>query len=459
MDYSRVESYLDSFVNYEVLPGFGFAEAGYDLSHIQELLRRLGDPQTGPVTVHIAGSKGKGSVAAMVAVALTACGVRTGLYTSPHIIHIGERIQIDGVATTPWELSEVLDVVKPHLERMSAEGRWRRPTYFEILTVLAFVHFRVSGVEAQVIEVGLGGRLDATNVVEPDVCVITPVSLEHTAVLGDTVEKIAREKAGIIKPGAAVISAPQTPPAMEVIEEQCQLATTPLVRVGRDVSFTIVKSDLLGQTVVVEDCSGRRSFQIPLAGDYQAENAATAAGALKLLEEKGLSLEGNCIQAGLQSVRWPGRFHVLAERPLLVLDGAHNPASMRRLVNSLNSLGVPRPLVFVVGFSADKDIVSAVSELVGFGGRLVITKSSQPRAAGTADIARMLTGLGVNYACEPRPLDALVRAAHLAGTEGTVCVVGSLYLVADVLRIWRDDSRLGAAWNAPSPAGGLRPGW
>ncbi|MFW6056207.1 MAG: bifunctional folylpolyglutamate synthase/dihydrofolate synthase, partial [Chloroflexota bacterium] len=446
-----MESYLDSFVNYEVLPGFGFAEANYDLSHVRELLRRLGDPQTGPLTVHIAGSKGKGSVAAMVAAALTACGVRTGLYTSPHIIHIGERIQIDGIAATPWELSEALDAVKPHLERMSAEGCWRRPTYFEILTALAFVHFRVSCVEAQVIEVGLGGRLDATNVVQPDVCVITPVSLEHTTVLGDTVGKIAREKAGIIKPGAAVVTAPQATPAMEVIGERCRLAGTPLVQIGRDVHFTVVKSSLHGQSVALEDPSGQRSFRIPLAGDYQAENAATAVGVLRLLKDKGLPLEDDCIQAGLQSVWWPGRFEVLAERPLLLLDGAHNPASMRRLAHSLNSLGVPRPLVFVLGFSADKDIVATVSELVGCGGRLVITESSQPRAASPADIARMLTGLGVEYICEPRPSVALVRAAHLAGTDGTVCVAGSLYLVADVLRMWQDDKRHSASQDALPP--------
>ena len=451
-----MESYLDTFVNYEVLPGFGFAEAGYDLSHVSELLRRLGDPQTGPVTVHIAGSKGKGSIAAMVASALTACGVRTGLYTSPHILHLGERVQVDGVPATPWEMSEALDLVKPHLEAMTAEGRWRCHTYFEILTAVAFAHFRGSGVEAQVVEVGLGGRLDATNVVRPDVCVITPVSLEHTAVLGDTVAKIAREKAGIIKAGADVVTAPQAQPALEVIRERCHVVGSRLIEVGADVPFTIANKSLRGQTVRLSGSSGERLFSIPLSGDYQAENAATAIGVLKLLEEKGLSLEGDCIQTGLQSVRWPGRFQVLAERPLLLLDGAHNPASMRRLAHSLDSLGVSRPLVFVLGFSVDKDIVSAVSELVGCGGRLVITKSSQPRAAGPAHIARMLTGLGVEYACEPRLSDALLRAAKLSGINGTVCVAGSLYLVADVLRIWQDDSRPGTSWSTPPPAGGAR---
>ena len=352
-DYARVEAYLDSFANYEVLPGFGFAGGGYDLSHVHELLCRLGDPQWGPLTVHVAGSKGKGSVAAMVASVLSTCGVRTALYTSPHMVHLGERIQVDGAPATARQMSEALGLVKPHVEAMLAEGRWRRHTYFEILTALAFVHFRMCGVEAQVIEVGLGGRLDATNVVEADVCVITPISLEHTAVLGDTVQKIASEKAGIIKPGATIVTAPQEYSALEVIRQKCSSVGVPLLEVGRDVTFAVEEHDLYGQRVSVDGRFGWRQFRIPLAGGYQAENAATAFAALKSLPDGGLAVGDDCLERGFVSVCWPGRFEVLAERPLLILDGAHNPASMRRFADSLDVLNVPRPLVFVVGFSGD----------------------------------------------------------------------------------------------------------
>jgi len=438
MDYSRVESYLDSFVNYEVLPGFGFAEAGYDLSHVRELLRRLGDPHLGPVTVHIAGSKGKGSVAAMMASVLGACGTRTGLYTSPHLLHLGERIQVGGVPVTPGEMSEALDLVKPHLESMAAEGCWRRHTYFELLTALAFVHFRKAGVEAQVIEVGLGGRLDATNVVEPDVCVVTPISLEHTAVLGRTVGRIAREKAGIIKSDATVVTAPQPVEALHVIQRRCEALGVDLCEVGRDATFDVMRRDLRGQTVAIEGPSGRRVVTVPLAGSCQAENVATAVLALDALARQVPALEAACIERGFASVSWPGRMQVLAERPLLVVDGAHNAASMRCLARSLDAPGVPRPLVFVLGFSADKDVEAAAAELVGCGGRFVIAKSSQPRAAAPADIAGRLTGLGVECVCEPVPAEAVIRAARIAGPGGTVCVAGSLYLVADVLREIRD---------------------
>ncbi len=448
-DYARVEAYLDSFANYEVLPGFGFAGGGYDLSHVHELLCRLGDPQWGPLTVHVAGSKGKGSVAAMVASVLSTCGVRTALYTSPHMVHLGERIQVDGAPATARQMSEALGLVKPHVEAMLAEGRWRRHTYFEILTALAFVHFRMCGVEAQVIEVGLGGRLDATNVVEADVCVITPISLEHTAVLGDTVQKIASEKAGIIKPGATIVTAPQEYSALEVIRQKCSSVGVPLLEVGRDVTFAVEEHDLYGQRVSVDGRFGWRQFRIPLAGGYQAENAATAFAALKSLPDGGLAVGDDCLERGFVSVCWPGRFEVLAERPLLILDGAHNPASMRRFADSLDVLNVPRPIVFVVGFSGDKNMVGTVAELVRCGGRFVLTRSSHPRAARPADIARRVVVLGVECVCEPVPVEALLRAASMAGPAGTVCVTGSLYLVADILRAWRGGARVRTPWNVP----------
>ncbi|MBN1855964.1 MAG: bifunctional folylpolyglutamate synthase/dihydrofolate synthase [Dehalococcoidia bacterium] len=438
MDYTAIERYLDSFVNYEVIPGFGFASEGYNLDHVHEVLRRLGNPHIGPRTVHVAGSKGKGSVAAMTASALSACGYRTGLYTSPHLLHLGERIRVDGVCVSPGELLAALETARPHLDSMRADSRWRQFTYFEILTVLCFLHFRSMNVDVQVVEVGLGGRLDTTNVVKPDVCAITPISLEHTAVLGNTIGKIAAEKAGIIKPGALVVSAPQLPEADAVICAVCRDRDVRLVRVGVEVSWVVSGSDLAGQDVAVSGPWGETLCHIPLAGLFQSENATVAVTALHALSESGVRLDERCIERGLGAVEWQGRFQVLSRHPLVVVDGAHNAASMRRVAQSMDAIRPRRCVVFVLGFSSDKDMVGSVAELGWLGARFVLTASSQPRAARPSDVAMRLTGLGLDVRVEPEPMEAIYRARQMAGEEGIVCVAGSLYLVADVLRLWND---------------------
>jgi len=452
LDYSPVEEYLNTFVNYEVIPGFGFAEGGYDLEHVRELLRRLGNPHLGPRTVHVAGSKGKGSISAMAASALTACGLTTGLYISPHLVHLGERIRVNGECATPNELLAAIGAVRQHLEAMQAEGRWRRFTYFEVLTALAFLLFHAKNVQAQVLEVGLGGRLDATNVVTPDVCVIAPISLEHTAVLGDTLGKIASEKAGIIKPGAHVVSAPQPLEAMRVIESVCAACGVPLVRVGKEVTWTLLESSLDGQTIQSRGSHGVRVSHIPLAAPYEAENAVAAIAALEVLQSRGVALNAKCVALGLSRTQWPGRFQVLARDPLLVLDGAHNPASMRRLAEGVGLFRRGADIVYVLGFSSDKDVRGAVVELLHTGGRFVLTRSGQPRALEPRDVAVRLDGLGVQTVCESDSYAALWRARSMVGAEGTVVVAGSLYLVGEILSTWQKDTESQVRWGRPPGA-------
>jgi dihydrofolate synthase / folylpolyglutamate synthase len=436
MDFSKVDAFLNRFVNYEVLPGFGFAQSGYDLSHIGELLRRLDNPHLGPLTIHVAGSKGKGSVAAAMAGALSACHVMTGLYTSPHLLHLGERIRVDGECAAPAELEWGVEVLRPHLDAMRQEGRWRSFTYFELLTVLAFLHFRWKRVDAQVLEVGLGGRLDATNVVEPDVCIITPISLEHTAVLGDTVGKIAFEKAGIIKSGAEVICAPQTSDALRVVEAACLERGANLMRVGVDSGYEIVERTLEGQAIRYDSPLGERIVHTPLAGTYQAENTATVLAAVDALGRRGARLDDECVAQGIAAVSWPGRFQVLERTPLTLLDGAHNPASVRRLAESVALLTGRRGVVFVLGFSSDKDVRGSVVELSSLGPGIVLTSSLQPRSLRPRDIAMRIADLGLVVDCEEDPDRAMRRARMMAGEEGTVCVAGSLYLVGEVLSRW-----------------------
>lgn len=446
MDFSVVERRLDTYVNYEAIPGFGFADAGYSLGHVHELLRRLGDPHLGPRTIHVAGSKGKGSISALIANALSACGLRTGLYTSPHLVHLGERVRVDGQCITPAALNEMLDMALQHVDAMQSEGKWRRFTYFEIVTVLAFLFFRAQGVEAQVIEVGLGGRLDATNVVHPDVCVIAPISLEHTAVLGDTIEEIAQEKAGIIKPGAVVVSCPQEPGALGMIGDACCRSGVRLVQVGTDVTCEVREMSLDGQVVSISTPGGKWEYHLSLGGTFQAENTAAAVAAVEALEAGGVIFDRECVARGFAGTSWPGRFQVLARHPLLVLDGAHNPASMRRLSESLARLGIVNDIVFVVGFSEDKDVRGAIREVLGLCGRMVLTRSSQRRALSPGEIAERVNDLGVSLSCEEDPLTALWRARRMVRGEGTVCVAGSLYLVAEILRWWQRDPAVEATW-------------
>lgn len=452
VDYGQVEAYLNSFVNYELLPGFGFAESGYDLAHVEELLRRLCSPHLGPRTVHVAGSKGKGSASVMIASALSACGFITGLYTSPHLIHLGERIRVNGTCAQPGELLSLLDRVRPHLEAMRSEGSWRAFSYFELLTVVAFMYFRTKGVQFQVIEVGLGGRLDATNVVAPDVCVIMPISLEHTAVLGSTIAHIAAEKAGIIKHGATVVAAPQLPEAMDVIKSACRGNGAPLLSVADDFSWETLCRSSDRQAMVLEGPGGRHVISVPLIATYEAENVITALGALDALRVIGVELYPGCIARGLSSVRWPGRFQLLAREPRLVLDGAHNPASMRRLAENVALLHPDGDIVFVLGFSSDKDVAGAVAELSSTGGQVLLTRSQQPRALAPSDLAGRVSGLGLRVRCISTPERAMWSAREMVGRSGMVVVAGSLYLVGEILAEWQRDKQLPLRWAKYSNA-------
>jgi len=446
MDYSNVEKYLNTYVDYEVIPGFGFAEAGYSLSHVCELLRRLGNPHVGPLTVHVAGSKGKGTISALIASALHACGLRTGLYTSPHLLHLGERIKVNDACVLPEQLINAWEAMQPHIDDMAASGNWRTFTYFELITVLAFLHFRSMGVAAQVVEVGLGGRLDATNVVSPDICVIAPISLEHTSVLGKTIEEIASQKAGIIKPGASVVSAPQPDGARRTIEAaSAAIGVVPLL-VGEHVTFETVAHSLEGQAVRVKTLNAIHTYHTRLAGTYQAENIATAVAALEALVARGTALNWECVIRGFADTSWPGRFHVLARAPLLILDGAHNPTSMRRLAESLLAHGLQKNLVFVLGMSGDKDVRGTAKELVQLGARVILTRSHQPRALEPRSIALRINDLGLEIASEREMLRALCRARCSAGEHGSVCVAGSLYLVAEVLDWWQKDDTARSRW-------------
>jgi len=444
MNYSQAEEYLHSFIDYERFPGIPYATRDYGLRHVEELLHQLGEPHLAAKTVHVAGTKGKGSTAAMIAQVLSLSGYRTGLYTSPHLHNLRERIRLDGNLISPSEFAALVVELKPYFEAINAiavsqspersEGEAKQPlTFFEALTALAFVYFRQEKADFQVLEVGLGGRLDATNVAKPEVCVITPISLEHTQVLGDSLEKIAYEKAGIIKPGSFVVLSPQPEEVAAVINDVCRQREASLVQVGKDITWRRLAGDFHQQSFVVQGKMGTHYLTIPLLGDYQIENAATAVAALELLASLGFSITADNIAQGLARVEWPGRFQILRHKPIVLVDGAHSVASAKRLVENIKAYFNYDRFFLIIGISCDKDISGIVKELVSLSAQVTVTRSTHPRAASPLALAAEFARWGI----KPRVTDAVAQALSqtlsMAKERDLICVTGSLFVVAEAL--------------------------
>ncbi len=401
----------------------------WDIRRMRSLLARLGNPHLGRRTVHVAGSKGKGSVAAMIAATLRQADRRTGLYTSPHLHRFIERIAIDGEPIAPEEFGRLLGEVWPQIEAEDTDGRYGAVSTFEALTALAFVAFRERDVEWQVLEVGLGGRLDATNVFDvKDVCVITPISLEHTAILGDTVAQIAGEKGGIITPGARVVMSPQRESAAEVVRRVCAERGSELIEVAQTCALTRTRHDRDGQEFTLRTPRATYRLRLPLLGRHQLDNAATAVLAIEAL---GAEIDETAVREGLAAVRWPCRIELLKRHPLVVADGAHNRDSARRLVQTLrDDLGL-QDAVLIVGCSGDKDLVALASELTPIATHVIATRSRSPRAKDPAEIATVFAEQEVPVAVE-EPVGAAVDAALAqGGPADAVVVCGSLFVAAE----------------------------
>jgi dihydrofolate synthase/folylpolyglutamate synthase len=318
---------------------------------------------------------------------------------------------------------------------LKGEGDSGGVTTFEMLTAMALQHFAERRADFQVLEVGLGGRLDATNTVrQPLVCVITALSLDHTAILGNTIPEIAREKAGIIKPGSLVVTAPQSPEALDVIQEVCQERGAHLVQVGREYAWERESVSLEGQSLWLRDGGGAWRLWIPLLGRHQLENAATAVAAVEALRRQGVAISQESVEEGLRKVRWPGRLDVLRRRPLVVADGAHNPASMARLREAVQEDLPPRQLTLLFGCSLDKDLEGMVEELVGIQPTLVVaTRSRHPRALPPQAIAEAFASRGIAVK-EVEPVGEATRfALAQAGRGDLVLATGSLFVAGEVI--------------------------
>lgn len=433
MDYSQAVDYILSFADWERAPAQAFAAVNFDLRRVRSLLTRLGDPHLGRRTIHIAGSKGKGSVAAMIASILQTAGYRTGLYTSPHLHDVRERIVLDGQPIGQDEFARLTEVLAPHVAAENEDGLFGQLTTFELLTALALLYFQDRDTQWQVLEVGMGGRLDATNVAdEKAVCVITPVSLEHTTVLGDTVEKIAVEKAAILRPGTTAVMAPQPyPEAAILIRGRAAELGAPLLDVAETYAVQRLGWDLTGQSFRLAGPGCSCEFWLPLLGAHQLENAATAVATIDALREGGVVVSEESIGRGLSRLSWPGRLEVLRDKPLIVVDGAHNGDSARRLCQALWDYFSFNRAILVMGVSGDKTIGAMAEELAPLTHLLIATRSQHPRAAEPEEVAAAFAAQGVTSETCPTVATALNRAHALAGPDDLICVVGSLFVVAE----------------------------
>lgn len=427
------EAYLRSVERLGMKPG---------LERITALLDLLGNPQHAFRVVHVAGSNGKGSTAAFIAAALARAGLKVGLFSSPHLERYNERIRVNGTQISDVELGGLVERVRPLAERVAPHVG--SPTEFELGTAMAFRHFADVGVDYAVIETGLGGRLDSTNVVDPVMVVITPITMDHTEILGSSLGAIAREKAGIIKTGRPVILAPQEPEAEEVLVTEAERLGAPVTRVvraetlsamGGAYAYRVVGWDAGGGSVEVHLPEGRSvSYHIGMIGPYQLQNAAVAATALHELARVEPRITQADIEYSLSTTRMPGRLETIAHSPTLIIDGAHNPLGARQLAMTLERLWSGRPITFVCGISKDKPAAEILRHLVPMAGQVITTQASSSRLGGwpPEELLAIVRSLGTNGTAVADATAALRTAHEITTTDGVVCVTGSLYLVGEV---------------------------
>ncbi len=432
---------LYSFIDYSLKRNFRNAAEKFNLGRMRQFMHLLGDPQKDYGIIHVAGTKGKGSVCSFCASILSAQGYKTGLYTSPHMVEFTERIRINGEEISRADLVELVNDLRP------ATVEVPEITTFELTTALAFLHFSRQKVDYAVFEVGLGGRLDATNIVDPIIAVITSISYDHTQILGDTLTEIAGEKGGIIKPGVPVVVAPQKEEARLRLEQIAAERNSPLIQVGRDYLYAADSHNLDGQTFLVWtpdeqpmvdefiETAGRHvwsplRFHIPLLGFHQVENAATAYAALKTAEKYGLKLSLEAYVTGFADVVWPGRLEILRRNPPVVIDSAHNRYSALRLRQAMDDYFPGLPIVLVFGASEDKDVDGMFQELLPRVRQVITTQSVHPRAYDANQLVDLAHRSGRSAKAIVPIEEALTQALQEAGSEAVVLITGSIFVSA-----------------------------
>jgi dihydrofolate synthase/folylpolyglutamate synthase len=425
--------WLYSFIDYGVKRSYRYSPEVFDLTRVKTLLAALEDPQDRYPTVHVAGTKGKGSTAAMIASCLRAAEYSTGLYTSPHLVNFTERMQINGEQIPEVEFVELVERLK---QKVSAVPEI---STYELATALAFMFFAKHSVDCAVIEVGLGGRLDATNVIHPLVSVITSLSYDHTHLLGDSLSDIAAEKAGIIKSETPVVLAPQQFEADLIVRSIAEERNAPVIQVNRDWHYAAKDRNFDGQEFQVwraGEENSRVDLRIPLLGHHQVQNGTVAYVALQTVSDRGLPIELQQIQQGLAATQWGGRFQVLMHEPTIVLDSAHNRESALKLRIALDDYFPGRPVTMVFGASSDKDVRGMFLELAPRVSRVILTKADHPRSEDPDTLVRLAKGFGFEAEVVEPVAAAMKRATEDAGGEQVILATGSLFVIGSALAAW-----------------------
>lgn len=393
------------------------------LRTISSLMRRLDHPHLRFPSVHIAGTNGKGSTAAMIASILQTGGYRIGLYTSPHLIDFSERIRINGIPIPDEKVEELIERGRRRCEGLS-------PTFFEFTTAMALLCFADEKVDLAVVEVGMGGRCDATNILRPEVSVITNIDYDHRQYLGSTLAQIAREKAGIIKRGTPVVTGITRPSALRVVERISRERGSALYRLGREFSVSVSSPARFSYYGTTISLSGMRC---PLPGIHQMSNAAYALATVELLHNRGFGVKREALRRGLASVCWEGRGEVISTRPLILLDGAHNPAAAQALASYLKELRAVTPgkLLLIIGILKDKEIPGIFKALVPLADEVVLTQADHERAAPVSSLLGWVKRYPVRVTIRTQVLDALIYARSVASPSDILCVTGSFYVVGE----------------------------
>jgi len=435
--YIEALQYIDSFINYEKKEDFSYNKRSFNLKRMEYLLNLLGNPHRNLRAIHIAGTKGKGSTAAITASILTASGLKVGLYTSPHLITPRERIRIGERLISEEEFTYFLSKIRFKLEN---SFQWMPFTFFEIYTALAFLYFFYQKVDLAVLETGLGGRLDATNVVCPLVAIITQISFDHTKELGEDLTSIAREKGGIIKKGVTVITSPQERIVVKVLEQIAKEKKAQLYKVGENIQFKKIESDFWTQSFSLQTTKRAYSnLSLSLAGTHQLINAATAIGAIDLLEDKGIFLSPEAVRKGLKRVKWPGRIQILSTKPFFILDCAHNGASAQALANYIKENFLKERIILILSVLKNKDIESIVRILCPLADTIILSRVNNPRTLEPEEIKGVIQKFcrGKKIFIEKEVKNAVIYAQELACSEGLICATGSVYLAGEIMECYQ----------------------
>ncbi len=394
------------------------------LERIQALLDAMGNPERKCKFVHVTGTNGKGSTCAMVASILRKAGYKTGLYTSPYLIRFNERIQINGEQISDADICELTEYVKPF-----AESIFERPTEFEMVTAIGFEYFARHKCDIVVCEVGMGGEFDATNVIPaPEAAVICNIGLDHTEVLGDTLEKIASAKAGIIKPGCDAVLYRERPSVEAVFEERCKALNAPLHKADFD-SLHLLSHSLEGQ---VFDWERFHALRLPLLGEHQLHNAAVALTTARVLQKRGWKITDEQIREGIESVRWPGRFELMRKDPMFIIDGGHNPQCIEALVKNIRDYLPGRELTVLTGVLGDKDFHCMYRDVAQYAKEFITITPANPRALTAEKLADYLRQFGKPVTACDVVADGVRLAIEHAGKDGVVLCYGSLYMIGDI---------------------------